>query len=58
MTHTVTHTAQKTQRTGREVRLPNRCAVLAVSGCPYRTCAMRLPMVWAASSCFCLVVWV
>ena len=26
-THTVTHTAQKTQRTGREVRLPNRCAV-------------------------------
>ena len=28
MTHTVTHTMQKTQRTGKEVRLPNRCAVL------------------------------
>ena len=26
MTHTVTHTGEKTQRTGREVRLPNRCA--------------------------------
>ena len=51
-------TGEKTQRTGREVRLPNRCAVLFVFGCPYRTCAMKLPMVWAASSCFWRVVWV
>ena len=58
MTHTVTHTGEKTQCTGREVRLPNRCAVLLVSGCSYRTCAMRLPMVCAASSCFWRVVWV
>ena len=57
-THTQTHTGEKTQRTGREVRLPNRCAVLFVFGCPYRTCAMKLPMVWAASSCFWRVVWV
>ena len=28
LTHAVTHTAQKTQRTGGEVWLPNRCAVL------------------------------
>lgn len=32
MTHTVTHTAQKTQRTGREVWLPNRCAALLAGG--------------------------
>ena len=24
----------------------------------YITCAMKLPMVWAASSCFCRVAWV
>ena len=28
------------------------------SFCPYRTCSIKLPMVWAASSCFCLVAWV
>jgi hypothetical protein len=50
-------TGKKTQCTGREVRLPNRCAVL-LCGFSYRTCAMRLPMAWAASSCFWRVVWV
>ncbi len=28
LTHTVTHTGEKMQRTGKEIRLPNRCAVL------------------------------
>lgn len=45
MTHTVTHTAQKTQRTGGEVRLPVRCAVLLFGGGIYLICAMRFPMV-------------
>ena len=50
-------TGEKTQRTGGEVRFPNRCAVL-LCGLSYRTCAMRPPMVRAASSCFWRVVWV
>ena len=51
-------TGEKTQRTGGEARLPNQCAALLLDGGFYRTCAMRLLMVRAASSCFCRVVWV
>ena len=41
------------RRTGRRTSCP-----AYFSFCPYRTCSIKLPMVWAASSCFCLVAWV
>lgn len=44
----ILHPLNKNQRTGK---------LLFVGSC-YMTCAMKLPMVCAASSCFCLVAWV
>ena len=40
--------------TGREDLL-SRPAFFSLS---YMTCSMKLPIVWAASSCFCRVAWV
>ena len=57
MTHTVTHTRKGNnghKSAGRE-DLPSRPAFFSLS---YMTCSMKLPMVWVASSCFCLVAWV
>ena len=46
--------AGKLQRVqGRKFALPALLFFL-----PYMTCAMKDPMVWAASSCFCRVAWV
>jgi hypothetical protein len=52
MTHTVTHTAQKNaaHRRGSSASRPVRCSAFWRRF--YLTCAMSLPMVWAASSCF------
>ena len=57
LTHTVTHTRKGNnghKSAGRE-DLPSRPAFFSLS---YMTCSMKLPMVWVASSCFCLVAWV
>ena len=40
---------------GRKFRLP---ALYFLLFCAHMTCSMKLPMVSAASSCFCLVAWV
>ena len=55
LTHTVTHTAKyaetdKKRRTGNQNFLSG---ILLLWG--YITCAMKFPMVCAASSCFCRV---
>ena len=54
LTHTVTHTRKGLKSAGREV-CASRPAFFSL---PYITCAMKLPMVAAASSCFCRVAWV
>ena len=59
LTHTVTHTRKgpertKEYRTGRYAFLPGFCCLFL----SYMTCPKTLPMVWAASSCFCRVAWV
>ena len=54
LTHTVTHTRKGLKSAGREV-CASRPAIFFL---PYMTCAMKLPMVAAASSCFCRVAWV
>ena len=58
LTHTVTHTA-KYAETDKECRTGN---FVFLSGIlllwSYITCVMKLPMVCAASSCFCRVAWV
>ena len=54
LTHTVTHTRKGLKSAGREV-CASRPAFFFL---PYMTCAMKLPMVAAASSCFCRVAWV
>ena len=55
LTHTLTHTwkcSERAKMSGRNIR-PLISFRLA-----YITCAMKLPMVWAASSCFWRVAWV
>ena len=54
LTHTVTHTRKGLKSAGRKV-CASRPAFFSL---PYMTCAMKLPMVAAASSCFCRVAWV
>ena len=58
LTHTLTHTRKYPDRS-KEYR---RGVLFLLSGIfvfsAYMTCAMKLPMVCAASSCFCLVAWV
>ena len=55
LTHTVTHTRKCAER-AKEERTEYPSAPLFRSA--YITCAIKLPMVCAASSCFCLVAWV
>ena len=59
LTHTVTHTRKcadrfKEYRRGGFAFSP----VFLCFFSAYMTCAMKLPIVCAASSCFCLVAWV
>ena len=59
LTHTVTHTRKcadrfKEHRRGGFAFSP----VILCSFPAHMTCAMKLPIVCAASSCFCLVAWV
>ena len=58
VTHTVTHTAKRAER-DKEDRTGN-CGFLSgiLRFWGYITWAMKLPMVCAASSCFCRVAWV
>ena len=59
LTHTVTHTRkcadrfQEYRRGGFALSPIFLCSISA-----HMTCAMKLPIVCAASSCFCLVAWV
>ena len=58
LTHTVTHTRKCADRF-KEYRRGNCFLSGALLACgSYRICAMKLPIVCAASSCFCLVAWV
>ena len=59
LTHTVTHTRKcadrfKEYRRGGFTFSPVFLRLFSA----YMTCAMKLPIVCAASSCFCLVAWV
>ena len=59
LTHTVTHTTKcaeraKEHRRGGFAFSPVFLRLFSA----YMTCAMKLPIVCAASSCFCLVAWV
>ena len=59
LTHTATHTPKRPERT-KEYRT-GRSAFPSGFLLPffsYMTCPRTLPMVWAASSCFCRVAWV
>ena len=60
LTHTLTHTRKypdrsKEYRTGEEAFAFSPVFLFFSA---YMTCAMKLPIVCAASSCFCLVAWV
>ena len=58
LTYIVTHTRKCAERT-KEHRRGNCFLSGALLTCgTYRICAMKLPIVCAASSCFCLVAWV
>ena len=58
LTHTVTHTRKYPDRS-KEYRRGSFCLLSGIFAfSAYMTCAMKLPIVCAASSCFCLVAWV
>ena len=58
LTHTVTHTRKYPDRS-KEYRRGSFCLLSGIFVfSAYMTCAMKLPIVCAASSCFCLVAWV
>ena len=58
LTHTLTHTRKYAER-AKEHRSGGVCLLSGIFVfSAYMTCAMKLPMVCAASSCFCLVAWV
>ena len=59
LTHTLTHT-RKCPDGFEEYRRGSFCLLSGISHpfSAYITCAMKLPIVCAASSCFCLVAWV
>lgn len=59
LTHTVTHT-RKCPDGFEEYRRGSFCLLSGISHpfSAYITCAMKLPIVCAASSCFCLIAWV
>ena len=48
------------ERAGKGQRVQGRKLALSalLFSLSYMTCSMKLPMVWAASSCFCRVAWV
>ena len=56
LTHTLTHTRIGLKSTGEEAFAFSPVFLRLFSA--YMTCAMKLPIVCAASSCFCLVAWV
>ena len=59
LTHTVTHTrkcADRFKEYRREGFAPSPVLLCLFSA--HMTCAMKLPIFSAASSCFCLVAWV
>ena len=59
LTHTVTHTRKCADRFKEYRRggfAPSPIFLCSISA--HMTCAMKLPIVCAASSCFCLVAWV
>ena len=59
LTHTVTHTTKCAERAKEHRRGGFAFApVFLRLFSAYMTCAMKLPIVCAASSCFCLVAWV
>ena len=59
LTHTVTHTTKCAERAKEHRRGGFAFSpVFLHHFSAYMTCAMKLPMVCAASSCFCLVAWV
>ena len=55
LTHTLTHTRIGLKSTGEEAFAFSPVFLFFSA---YMTCAIKLPMVCAASSCFCLVAWV
>ena len=57
LTHTVTHTPKGPERF-KECRTGRFAFPPGIFSLSYMTCSMKLPMVWAASSCFCRVAWV
>jgi hypothetical protein len=58
LTHTETHTRKYPDRS-KEYRRGSFCLLSGIFAfSAYMTCAMKLPIVCAASSCFCLVAWV
>ena len=57
LTHTETHTRKYPDRS-KEYRRGSFCLLSGIFAfSAYMTCAMKLPIVCAASSCFCLVAW-
>ena len=58
LTHTVTHTRKCAERVKEHRRGDFAFSPVFLFFSAYMTCAMKLPMVCAASSCFCLVAWV
>ena len=57
LTHTVTHTPKGPERI-KECRTGSLRFLPGFFSLPYITCSIKLPMVAAASSCFCRVAWV
>ena len=57
LTHTVTH-SPKWPVKSIQCRAGNLRFLPGFFSLPYMTCSMKLPMVAAASSCFCRVAWV
>ena len=57
-THTVTHTTNCAERAKEHRRGGFAFSPVFLFFSAYMTCAMKLPIVCAASSCFCLVAWV
>jgi len=57
LTHTVTHTPKWPEKS-KQCRAGNLRFLPGFFSLPYMTCSMKLPMVAAASSCFCRVAWV
>ena len=58
LTHTLTHLPKCAERVKEHRRGSCFLSDALLERCLYLTCAMKLPIVCAASSCFCLVAWV